>query len=286
MNDDSFSRRYGYVGKKEITKREDAPRKFRMKLLSAARKFNLPSKTMRYVICEILGEPEDDGHNWGEPNVSHQIEGLILKCDWFYVYEICEGFYKEISNPVVYNEDFIGTLVDNKALYSRDINTLFEELEIGWKMEAGKIVAREDEQLEGQVKKARNDLKSNNLPTSLNEMKQARACLSRRPEPDITGAIDHCIAALECTVKEISGSSGSKTTFGRLIQKHAEKLGIPKPLDTALEKLWGYASDNARHVKEGKKPPSRHEAELILGISSVMISYILGKASEKEPVPF
>jgi hypothetical protein len=38
---------------------------------------------------------------------------------------------------------------------------------------------------------------------------------------------------------------------------------LPYPLDTALGQLWGYASNGARHLVEGREP-DRAEAELLV----------------------
>ena len=39
------------------------------------------------------------------------------------------------------------------------------------------------------------------------------------------------------------------TTLGQILKKRKDI--IPAPLDAAIIKMWGYASDKARHVKEG-----------------------------------
>jgi hypothetical protein len=53
------------------------------------------------------------------------------------------------------------------------------------------------------------------------------------------------MAALECTARDIAGQP--KLSLGELIPG----LNLPKPLDEALHKLWGFASQYGRHVKEG-----------------------------------
>ena len=51
---------------------------------------------------------------------------------------------------------------------------------------------------------------------------------------------------------------------------------MPKPLDTALSQLWGYASNEARHVKEDQEP-ERQEAELVVGLAVVVATYLTKK---------
>lgn len=72
-------------------------------------------------------------------------------------------------------------------------------------------------------------------------------------------------------------SGNSKPTLGKLMQRHPDLF--PKPVDNAVEKLWGYASENARHGREGNAP-TREEAMLIVGISVTLVNYLIHKSSE------
>ncbi len=103
------------------------------------------------------------------------------------------------------------------------------------------------------------------------ELEEGRRDLSRRPEPDVTGAIQHCMAALECTARIVSGDE--RATLGEIINRRAADLGLPRPLDNAIEKMWGYASEVARHIREGQTP-TRKEAELVLGIAASLVTYL------------
>jgi hypothetical protein len=48
------------------------------------------------------------------------------------------------------------------------------------------------------------------------------------------------------------------------------------PLDTAVSQVWGYASNEARHVEEGREP-EREEAELVVGLAAVVATYLTKK---------
>jgi hypothetical protein len=80
------------------------------------------------------------------------------------------------------------------------------------------------------------------------------------------------MAALECVARVVSGDE--RATLGEIIQRHGADIGIPRPLDTAIERMWGYASEMARHVREGRVP-TREEAEFLLSISASIIAYLL-----------
>jgi len=47
---------------------------------------------------------------------------------------------------------------------------------------------------------------------------------------------------------------------------------------TGVEKIWGYASEQARHVREGQTIDSR-EAELVVGLAGSLPTYLVKKSS-------
>ena len=69
----------------------------------------------------------------------------------------------------------------------------------------------------------------------------ALADLSRRQKADITGAIQHAMAALECVARAVSGDSSP--TLGKLLDRHPGL--IPKPLDAVVEMTWALTGDFA-----------------------------------------
>ena len=83
----------------------------------------------------------------------------------------------------------------------------------------------------------------------------------------MTGAIQHAIAALECTARDVTGEPN--LTLGRLVPR----LGLAPPLDSAVEKLWGYASDRARHIREGQAVTTE-EAELVVSVACAVCSFL------------
>jgi hypothetical protein len=78
------------------------------------------------------------------------------------------------------------------------------------------------------------------------------------------------MGALEGVLRDVTGTEGKKT-LGDIIKQNPDLF--PKPLDMAIDKVWGYASNEARHVSEGHDP-ERVEAELVVGLAAVLISYI------------
>ena len=67
------------------------------------------------------------------------------------------------------------------------------------------------------------------------------------------------------------GLTGDKGTLGEVLKHHQDLL--PQPLGTAISKVWGYASNVARHVEEGHEP-NREEAELVVGLAAAVAIYL------------
>ena len=66
-----------------------------------------------------------------------------------------------------------------------------------------------------------------------------------------------------------------KATLGDVLKRYKDL--IPPPLDEAVKKAWGFASERARHIREGREPEF-HEAELLVGICASVGNYLLKKS--------
>ena len=74
--------------------------------------------------------------------------------------------------------------------------------------------------------------------------------------------------------RKCAGRGEPKATLGEVLKRNPGLL--PKPLDTTLAQVWGYASNEARHVEEGREP-SREEVELPVGLAAVVATYLTKK---------
>ena len=139
-------------------------------------------------------------------------------------------------------------------------------------MVEGKIVTRGTEAFEAVVTEATSALEASERPTAAKHLHEALQDLSRRPRADLPGAAFHAMGSLECVARDLTGDP--KATLGEILKRHPVLL--PKPLDTALSQVGGYASNEARHVREGREI-SRDEAELIVGLAATMSTYLSRK---------
>jgi len=282
---DSFSRRNAYSpASPPIKVREDAPQELREAIILIAYEVGFSPKFMRELICNVLLR-FPDSNNWSAQNIKREIQKRILDCEWFKVYDIAENFYSAAVNSKVPLVDEFDNLYEEPDYEARNrargfqslLNEFFTANGIGWQMEDGKIVVRGSESFEDIVHEAEKKLHASGRPTAASEITEARRDLSRRPEADRTGAIQHSMAALECLARDLCGDS--KATLGTILKSKNEELGIPRPLDGAVEKTWGYASELGRHIMEGRTP-GYAEAELVVMLSASLVSYLLCKKPE------
>ena len=256
-----FSKRMGINNASvPITVRCDAPKALRGYLFLLIQPYIESYKTIRNIVCTCTMTAPDRG-NWGENEfMKQEIISTIEQCPWNNVYDILERVYSQIYDQT------------KRKDYEQHVNEFFQQKGIGWKMKDGLIEFRGDDTFEEEIQSTSDILAKSGLKTSASEIKEAIADLSHKPNPDITGAIQHSMAALECVAREVCGS---KETLGQLI-KHNTDI-VPSPLNNVISTLFGYASENGRHLKEGKMP-NQDEAELIVHLSASLCSYLTRKS--------
>lgn len=255
-----FSKRHGHKPTEiEIKVRNDAPRSLREFIIQLVYDLGYKPSFIRRCICRIL-RITPDRNNWTEfPDINIEINELLSNCEWYYIYDIVEYMWDEIDTNRIEE-------------YRDELNDYFKVNGIGWKIECGQIEIRGDKNFEVTIINTEAVLDKANLQTAKTEIVEAIKDLSRRPNPDITGSIQHSLACLECVCREATGDKNA--TLGELIKKFPNI--VPKPLDTAIEKLWGFTSEQGRHLREGNSPNSE-EAELVVIISSAISSYLGNK---------
>lgn len=257
---ETFSKRQGLysIKNREITVREDAPEGLRGFVKMAFYDIGKNPSDLRAITTRVLKIPPDS-NNWSEfPNIDYEVGQHLEDCEWYMVYDIIEVIIHKLKP-------------EEKKEFVNEINEYFVTNGIGWKIENDQIETRGDEVFETAVKRVESVLEKANLQTARTEIKEAIGDLSRRPTPDITGAIQHSLACLECVAREYTGDS--KSTLGDLMKKFPEV--IPKPLDQAVSKIWGFTSEQGRHLREGQAPDYL-EAELVVEVTAAIATY-LGK---------
>jgi hypothetical protein len=225
---------------------------------------------MRDITCAVLRE-RPDPNNWSEyPNVWNEAQENVYRCEWFLVYDIIERIWKHLKAD---DEANLPPAEEQKALrFEQALNDFFIEKGVGWQLVDGQVVIRGTESFEAAVKTAGATLEEAGRPTASRHIREALDALSRRPEPNLPGAVYHAVGALECVARDVTGDQ--KATLGEILKKYPDL--VPRPLDTALSQVWGYASNVARHVQEGSEPEAE-EAELLVGVAATVATYLTRK---------
>ncbi len=269
MDDKTFSERHGFAPKPaEITVRRDAPHDLRGLVVDFAYGAGLGPHEVRAIACDVLMRRPDDS-NWSPfPNVDWEVRQFLDACSWFEVYDIIEAIHASLKRQAsaAFREPDAERADDS---FARRVNAFFVKAGIGWQLIDGRIGVRGPEAFEAAVRPAADDLAAAGLNTAATEIHEALRDLARRPEPDVTGAMQHGMAAVECVAREACGDQ--RATLGEIIDRHPGL--VPRPLDEGLKRLWGYASEMGRHLREGR-PPSYEEAELAVITAAGVATYL------------
>lgn len=251
-----FSQRGGYgQDVPEITVREEAPFELRAILERFAVDSGLRHGELLDLVCDVLMTVRDDFKN-----ITENLRDKLRQCEWFYIYDVIEEVHRTLHEKSRNAEDF-----------TRKVNAYFRKNGVGWQLIDGRVESRGSEVFEDLGRKALSQLEPENKTASV-QLHEALTDLSRRPEVDATGAVQHAIAALECVAREITGDRNS--TLGKIIRDNPNLL--PTPLDQAVEKLWGYTSEQGRHLRESASP-GYEEAEITVSLSAAICTYLIRK---------
>ena len=260
----TFSKRHNFsTAAPPITVREDAPDGLRYAVIQNAYDCGPNYSEIRIVVCRIL-YIAPDGSNWSEvPNIRDEVLSIVKSCEWHRVYDIAEALLTFIERTYGY---------ESAVKFTDSMNDHFVGAGIGWQFAPNEgIIFRGEETFQVATKDASTILNGNGRQTAASEIDEAIRDISRRPTPDITGAISHSMAAIECVARDVVGT---KETLGKFI----DELSLPRPLDEALKKLWAFASQNGRHVSETSAPTS-DDARLLVHVACAICTYLTNKKS-------
>lgn len=268
MREDSFSRRQGIEPiDVPITIRNEAPPGIRDFVITAAKESNAYIPDLREMLCSRLIESPDPNNGKAE-SIERELRRLLKNADWFHVYDFCEDVAEWLKNRGTEHEF---------SEFSRKLNGALIRKGIGWKLVDGNIEIRGEESFEGTVRAAIATTTEMGKRVAARELHEALQDLSKRPDPDITGAIQHAMAALECVARDVVGDE--KATLGELLKKNPTLL--PPPLDKSLSQIWGFTSEHGRHLRENGAP-AIEEAELVVSLAGTLSTYLLKKAVKTE----
>jgi hypothetical protein len=109
-------------------------------------------------------------------------------------------------------------------------------------------------------------------------MQTAIALFSRKPEPDYRNSIKEAISAVESAARVVTGDS--KATLGAALKKINAKMAIHPALRDAMNKLYGYTSDEGgiRHALLEESNIDEVEAKFMIVACSAFVNFCVQRS--------
>lgn len=110
-------------------------------------------------------------------------------------------------------------------------------------------------------------------------MQTAISLFSKKPEPDYRNAIKEAISAVEAAARVIT--KNPKATLGEALKKINEKMAIHPALREAMNKLYGYTSDEGgiRHALLEESSIDEAEAKFMIVACSAFVNFCVQRSS-------
>lgn len=257
-----FSLRHGFdAGGTAVEPRHEASHELRGVVVDIFYECCAGPPDLAYVVRKTLRlrAPE---HTWND----HEIRQLIDRCQWFEVYDLIEAMHRALcERDARYRSSYA-------PRFQREVNDYFVRRSIGWFLADGILEARASRSFERAFDNAKATLNERGFSAARRELAESMRDLSRRPTPDLTGSVQHAAAALECVARELTGDRN--LTLGQILARHRSL--VPAPLNTAVEKLWGFVSERGRHMREDREELSAQDAELVIHVIAALVAYLAG----------
>lgn len=278
---ESFTKRHGYGACASGPIYEDAPEKLRIGLWNLIQDYvrnnTLPDYEPLYLkFTSFLRLKRQTKIVYSE-----SIERLILKkLKWYELFDLIEYLYKLVVLHD-YDEsqqcwrDFPERVGEIRDTYTIDINKLFEDENIGWRLNKGQLERIGPDFLETEViQKTRDILKNQLFAGPNNQFNKAIWFLSKRPDPDLENCVKEAVGALEGVARLLINDK--TVSLGKAVDKLNAMGKIRKPFDKIFDVLYGFASNEpgVRHAAIKPSDMTIQEASFVLYSSAVCILFL------------
>ena len=171
--------------------RGEAPDHLRKYVQFLFEHFNVSFSTATRLMAAVFESPVHDFID-RRKHREDAIQHALAICEWEEIYLLIQVIYDHVLglNNLFRDEE-------GAERYSRMVNEYFRRHGIGYQLVGGNVEHRGDEDFEETFAGADSLTGEAELSRAQSEIRQAREALSRRPEPDLTGAISRATNALE-----------------------------------------------------------------------------------------
>lgn len=273
MYSELFSKRYRLRPTPEGLMYEDVSERARVGLYHIVEQFFYREHQNAYYdlykkICVALRIPRDRSVD-NDYHASKTLEMLVMNCEWWQFYDICEVMWQILEYPW-----------GNKDELSEQVNTLFKEERLGFEIRDGKVEKVGSGFIDAKIGEARYLLKEPEFKGADEQFEKAIKHLNVRPNPDVENCIKDAVAAIESVGRIIVNDE--KALLDDIIKDMTRKGIIPKPLDQSIQKIYAYRGDQpgVAHGLVGASKVTFDEAEFVLAMSAAIIIYLVKKRSK------
>jgi hypothetical protein len=182
------------------------------------------------------------------------IRDWFFSAEWWNVYSFIEFLFRHKDDS-----------------FLRRVTFFLEREKSGYRVVNGRLAAISDAiEIE-----AVSDASSVGGPFSsaASHMKTAVSLFSQKPSPDYRNAIKEAISAVEATARIVTGHQ--KATLGEALKRIDDKMTIHPALRDAMNKLYGYSSDEGgiRHALLTESTVDEAEAKFMIVACSAFVNF-------------
>jgi len=190
---------------------------------------------------------------------------------WFDAYDIWQVIYRMFED--IYDVTLDGNPMGVGDEFNVEVNKLFEEAGVIWRMNGAKFERVRDPATEGIIRSAMTILRQPQYAGPSEQYGKALEHLNRMPEPDTQNSVKDAVGALEGMARIVTNEP--KKTLGAILNDEPLKSTISPLILKALRNVWGYRSDEPGigHGQVESSSVGVEEAEWVLGVCASSMVY-------------
>ena len=274
-----FSQRMGYKPTDDILSTNEVTPELRNRLWNAVREL-LQDSYLEKLLCErtadeFLKQPIDAVCI---ADFGGLLKNLLLNyLEWYEVYDLLEFLIQAFSADNSLHLLLIKSTGHDISYFVNKINRVLEEERSAYRIIGTEITPISSDVDKLAVEQVLGKTEANALfEKAHNHIQKTLALFSNRESPDYENTIKESISAIEAVTRALTGKENA--TLKEAIDLLREKLKLHPALVEAINRLYGYASDESgiRHAgKPGRPGPTQAEARLILVLASGIVGYLI-----------
>lgn len=208
------------------------------------------------------------------------LSDMISGCEWYHFYDLVEQVGKRLKEFEASECDEGWLSVFGSKRYIRNVNSLFKEENISWRLDSDSNLTREiPKALQKALDKTSSELTASKYePVSFHYNKAVSFIYHNPVDPQ--NAIKETVTALESLGKILYPGNA---TLGDVIKALRKTKSVPSLLIPVIDKFYNFANAEAgvRHGSSVKPSLLLQDAEFCLHVGVALIFYLLSCNDQK-----